>query len=84
MAVPGRTLARFIPAPLAAVVAAVLVVGASAAVPALLEPGAAGGRSASSSSFSGGGDRGQTVTALDRALTWHRQQGYGFSFPSVA
>ncbi|MYS24559.1 Peptidoglycan/xylan/chitin deacetylase, PgdA/CDA1 family [Streptomyces sp. DvalAA-14] len=31
----------------------------------------------------GGGNRGQTVQALDKALTWLRQQGYGFSFPKV-
>ncbi|MFC4032460.1 polysaccharide deacetylase family protein [Streptomyces polygonati] len=31
----------------------------------------------------GGGNRGQTVKALDQALTWLRQQGYGFSFPKV-
>jgi peptidoglycan/xylan/chitin deacetylase (PgdA/CDA1 family) len=31
----------------------------------------------------GGGNRGQTVQALDKALTWLSQQGYGFSFPKV-
>jgi peptidoglycan/xylan/chitin deacetylase (PgdA/CDA1 family) len=31
----------------------------------------------------GGGNRAQTVAALDQALTWLKQQGYGFSFPKV-
>ncbi|WP_329136376.1 polysaccharide deacetylase family protein [Streptomyces sp. NBC_01476] len=31
----------------------------------------------------GGGNRGQTVQALDKALTWLKGQGYGFSFPKV-
>ncbi|NUR02418.1 MAG: polysaccharide deacetylase family protein [Streptomyces sp.] len=31
----------------------------------------------------GGGDRAQTVTALDRSLTWLKGQGYAFSFPKV-
>ena len=31
----------------------------------------------------GGGDRSQTVAALDQTLTWLHQQGYAFSFPKV-
>ncbi|WP_333769961.1 polysaccharide deacetylase family protein [Streptomyces sp. IBSBF 2435] len=31
----------------------------------------------------GGGDRSQTVAALDQSLTWLAQQGYTFSFPKV-
>jgi peptidoglycan/xylan/chitin deacetylase (PgdA/CDA1 family) len=31
----------------------------------------------------GGGDRGQTVQALDQSLTWLKQRGYAFSFPKV-
>jgi peptidoglycan/xylan/chitin deacetylase (PgdA/CDA1 family) len=31
----------------------------------------------------GGGNRGQTVSALDKSLTWLKQQGYAFSFPKV-
>jgi peptidoglycan/xylan/chitin deacetylase (PgdA/CDA1 family) len=31
----------------------------------------------------GGGDRGQSVAALDQTLTWLAQQGYTFSFPKV-
>ena len=31
----------------------------------------------------GGGDRSQTVAALDKTLTWLHQQGYAFSFPKV-
>jgi peptidoglycan/xylan/chitin deacetylase (PgdA/CDA1 family) len=31
----------------------------------------------------GGGNRGQTVSALDKSLTWLTQQGYAFSFPKV-
>jgi peptidoglycan/xylan/chitin deacetylase (PgdA/CDA1 family) len=31
----------------------------------------------------GGGDRSQTVAALDQTLTWLAQQGYAFSFPKV-
>ncbi|MBM9503637.1 polysaccharide deacetylase family protein [Actinacidiphila acididurans] len=31
----------------------------------------------------GGGDRSQTVTALDESLTWLHQQGYAISFPAV-
>jgi peptidoglycan/xylan/chitin deacetylase (PgdA/CDA1 family) len=31
----------------------------------------------------GGGDRSQTVAALDQSLTWLAQQGYAFSFPKV-
>jgi len=31
----------------------------------------------------GGGDRSQTVAALDRTLTWLHQRGYAFSFPKV-
>ncbi|WP_435126120.1 polysaccharide deacetylase family protein [Actinacidiphila sp. bgisy144] len=31
----------------------------------------------------GGGDRSQTVAALDQTLTWLQQQGYAFSFPQV-
>jgi peptidoglycan/xylan/chitin deacetylase (PgdA/CDA1 family) len=31
----------------------------------------------------GGGNRAQTVTALDQALTWLGSQGYAFSFPKV-
>lgn len=31
----------------------------------------------------GGGDRSQTVAALDRTLTWLTQRGYAFSFPKV-
>jgi len=31
----------------------------------------------------GGGDRSQTVQALDQALTWLSAQGYGFSFPKI-
>jgi peptidoglycan/xylan/chitin deacetylase (PgdA/CDA1 family) len=31
----------------------------------------------------GGGNRGQTVQALDESLTWLKQQGYAFSFPKV-
>ncbi|MFB7055372.1 polysaccharide deacetylase family protein [Streptomyces vinaceus] len=30
----------------------------------------------------GGGDRSQTVAALQKLLPWFKQQGYGFSFPS--
>ncbi|WP_206503227.1 polysaccharide deacetylase family protein [Streptomyces chrestomyceticus] len=29
----------------------------------------------------GGGDRSQTVAAMDRLLPWMKQQGYGFGFP---
>ncbi|GAA1374271.1 hypothetical protein J0695_06025 [Streptomyces beijiangensis] len=29
----------------------------------------------------GGGDRSQTLTALERLLPWIQQQGYGFGFP---
>jgi peptidoglycan/xylan/chitin deacetylase (PgdA/CDA1 family) len=32
----------------------------------------------------GGGDRSQTVQALDQTLTWLTAQGYGFSFPKVS
>ena len=31
----------------------------------------------------GGGDRSQSVAALDQTLTWLAQQGYTFSFPKV-
>lgn len=31
----------------------------------------------------GGGDRSQTVAALDQTLSWLTQQGYAFSFPQV-
>ncbi len=31
----------------------------------------------------GGGDRSQTVAALDDTLTWLKQRGYAFSFPKV-
>ncbi|WP_443060764.1 polysaccharide deacetylase family protein [Streptomyces sp. NBC_00448] len=31
----------------------------------------------------GGGDRSQTVAALDQTLTWLQSQGYAFSFPQV-
>jgi peptidoglycan/xylan/chitin deacetylase (PgdA/CDA1 family) len=31
----------------------------------------------------GGGERSQTVAALDQTLTWLEQQGYAFSFPKV-
>ncbi|MFG1809475.1 polysaccharide deacetylase family protein [Streptomyces sp. NPDC049040] len=31
----------------------------------------------------GGGERSQTVAALDRSLTWLAHQGYAFSFPKV-
>ena len=31
----------------------------------------------------GGGERSQTVAALDQTLTWLHQQGYAFSFPKV-
>jgi len=31
----------------------------------------------------GGGQRSQTVAALDQTLTWLKGQGYGFSFPKV-
>ncbi|WP_407639988.1 polysaccharide deacetylase family protein [Actinacidiphila paucisporea] len=31
----------------------------------------------------GGGNRSQTVTALDQTLTWLAQRGYAFSFPKV-
>lgn len=31
----------------------------------------------------GGGNRSQTVTALDQSLTWLAHQGYAFSFPKV-
>ncbi|MEW2519244.1 polysaccharide deacetylase family protein [Actinacidiphila alni] len=31
----------------------------------------------------GGGDRSQTVEALEQALPWLKQQGYAFSFPKV-
>ncbi|WP_078901563.1 polysaccharide deacetylase family protein [Actinacidiphila yeochonensis] len=31
----------------------------------------------------GGGDRSQTVAALDQTLTWLQSQGYAFSFPKV-
>lgn len=31
----------------------------------------------------GGGQRAQTVAALDKTLTWLKGQGYAFSFPKV-